>query len=164
MTAPGQMQLPPAKLFKDVLDGLLGRDVELTPRDRKLTSVDALGGAIALYIDDNRKNRALVGWDVGAAAYAGCAFGLLPADLAEQAVTDRYLEADIVDCVYELSNVLASALEKGENPHVKLETVYSPAAAAPAEIAKLMYEHYERMDFALGVPGYGSGLFSVVVL
>jgi hypothetical protein len=27
-----------------------------------------------------------------------------------------------------------------------------------------MYEHFERMDFELDVPGYGTGLFSVVVL
>lgn len=164
MTAPGQMQLPPPKLFKDVLDGLLGKDVTLTPRTRKLSSVDAVGGAIALYVDDNNRNRALIGWEVGAAAYAGCAFGLLPAKNAEAVVKDKYLPADIVDCVYEMSNVLSSALEKGENPHLKLLQVYSPAAMAPSEIAKLMYEHFERMDFELDVPGYGTGLFSVVVI
>jgi len=158
------MQLPPPKLFKDVMDGLLGREVTLTPRARKLSSVDAVGGAIALYVDDNNRNRALIGWEVGAAAYAGCAFGLLPAKNAEDVVRDKFLPADIVDCVYEMSNVLSSALEKGDNPHVKLQTVYSPAAMAPNDLTKLMYEHFERMDFELDVPGYGTGLFSVVVL
>ena len=164
MTAPGQMQLPPPKLFKDVLDGLLGKDVTLMQRSRKLSSVDAVGGAIALYVDDNNRNRALIGWNVAAAANAGCAFGLMPAKTAESVVRDKFLPADIVDCVSEMSNVLSSALEKGDNPHVKLQQVYSPAAMAPNEIAKLMYEHFERMDFEMDVPGYGTGLFSVVVI
>ena len=130
-------------------------------RWRPVRFVDAVGGAIALYVDDNNRNRALIGWTVAAAANAGCAFGLMPAKNAESVVRNKFLPDDIVDCVSEMSNVLSSALEKGDNPHVKLQQVYSPAAMAPYEIAKLMYEHFERMDFEMDVPGYGSGRLAV---
>lgn len=159
------MTLPAPKVFKDVLDGLTGRATTLKPRNRKLTSVDAIGGAIALYVDDRNKPRALIGWSLGAAAHAGCAFALIPANQSAQIVKERFLPEEMVEAVYELSNVLSGAFSSEEtNPHVKLESLYHPAAAAPTQFTKLMYEHYERLDFELEVPGYGTGLFSIVVM
>lgn len=163
VAAQGPMTLPAPKMLKDVLDGLTGKDVTLTARSRKFTSVDATGGAIGLYVDDKNKPRALCGWSVGAAAHAGCSFALLPSNQAEKIVKDRYLPDDCVEAVYELSNVMASALAEEGNPHVKLSELYHPAAAAPNEFLKIMYEAHPRMDFELDVPGYGSGLFSIVV-
>jgi|KBSSwiStaDraftv2_1062776.scaffolds.fasta_scaffold59713_3 CheY-like chemotaxis protein len=159
-----QMTLPAPKLLKDTLDGLLGKDVQLAPRSKPLTSIDAVGGAIALYVDDRNRTRAVLGWDVSAAAYAGCAFGLVPVTMATSIVKEKWLPKETVDSVYELSNVLSAALIDAGNPHVKLSTLYHPAAAAPTDIAKALYAHYERMDFDIDVAGYGTGLFSVVVL
>lgn len=163
VAAQGPMTLPAPKLLKDVLDGLTGKPVVLTPRSRRLTSVDATGGAIGLYVDDKGKPRALCGWSLTAAAYAGCAFALLPPNKAEEIVRDRYLPDDEVEAVYELSNVLASALAEEGNPHVRLEKLYHPAAAAPTDFLKLMYESHPRMDLEIEIPGYGTGLFSIVI-
>ncbi len=164
MTAPAQMTLPAPKLLKDVLDGLTGKPVALNPRTRKLTSIDVVGGAVALYVDDKNHTRAIAGWSLAAAAHAGCAFSLLPPNQSERLVKERYLPVEIVEAVYELSNVLAGALHEDNNPHVRLSNLYHPAAAAPTDIAKLLYEHYERMDFEIDVPGYGTGFFSIVVI
>lgn len=164
MTTPAQMTLPAPKLLKDVLDGLTGKPVTLTPRTRKLTSIDVVGGAIALYVDDRNKTRVVVGWSLAAAAHAGCAFSLLPANQSERLVKERFLPTEIVEAVHELSNVLAGALHEDNNPHVRLSDLYHPAAMAPTEIGKLLYEHYERMDFDIEVPGYGTGFFSIVVI
>jgi hypothetical protein len=157
------MTLPAPKLLKDVLDGLTGKPVNLTPRSRRLSSVDATGGAIGMYVDDKNKPRALCGWSLSAAAYAGCAFALLPPAQAQKIVKDRYLPDDCVEAVYELSNVLSSALAEEGNPHVRLSNLYHPAAAAPTDFLKLMYESHPRMDLELEVPGYGSGLLSIVI-
>ena len=54
-------KLPPVKLIKDVLDGLLGKDVATTPADL-LTSTDAAGGVLAVYVDDANTMRAVIGW------------------------------------------------------------------------------------------------------
>jgi hypothetical protein len=163
VAAQGPMTLPAPKLLKDVLDGLTGKPVQLTPRSKKLTSVDATGGAIGLYVDDKNKPRALLGWSLSAAAYAGNAFALVPSAQAEKIVKERYLPDDCVEAVYELSNVLSSALAEEGNPHVRLQNLYHPAAAAPTEFLKMMYEAHPRMDLELEVPGYGSGLLSVVI-
>lgn len=158
------MTLPPPKALKDVIDGLLGKDVDLAPASTTLTSVDAVGGVVAKYVDDEGRPRAVLGWDLPAAAHAGAAFALIPARMAEEIVDERWLPEDIVESVYELSNVLASALHVNGNPHTKLAQTYHPAAAAPDDLAKALYSHYERMDFDVDVPGYGGGRLSVVVL
>ncbi len=158
------MTLPPPKALKDVIDGLLGRDVAMSPADTTLNSVDAVGGVVAKYVDDDGRTRAVLGWDLPAAAHAGAAFALLPAPVAEEMVDDRWLPGDVVESVSELSNVLASALQVNGNPHTKLAQTYHPAAAAPDDLTKALYGHYERMDYDVDVPGYGGGRIAMVVL
>lgn len=158
------MTLPPPKAIKDVIDGLLGREVTMTPAAASLNSVDAIGGVVASYVDDEGRTRAVLGWDLPAAARAGSALGLVPARMSDEIVDDKFLPYDIVESVAELSNVLASALDVNGNPHTRLERTYHPAAAAPDDVAKALYGHYERMDFDLDVPGYGVGRIALVVL
>ena len=88
--------LPPVKLIKDVLDGLLGRDVEIAPSD-PMTTVDTVGGVLAVYVDDGNALRAVAGWDLPAAAHVGAAVGLVPRGGAEAAVEERYLRGNLLE-------------------------------------------------------------------
>ena len=158
------MTLPSPKALKDVVDGLLGRDVVFRPEDVPMSSVDSIGGVVAVYVDDARRPRAVLGWDLPAAARAGTAFALIPARMAEEIIADRYLPADVVESVYELSNVIAGALYFGDNPHLRLDELCHPAAALPDELAQALYTHFERLDFVIEVPGYGPGRIALVAV
>lgn len=152
--------LPPTKLIKDVLDGLLGRDVSVTPADA-LTSADAVGGALAQYIDDGGALGAVAGWDLPAAAYIGAAVALVPVGGAEAAIEDRYVAENLLENLGEVSNVLASVFQIRGNPHLRLEQMYRPINTAPDSAIQLLYALGHRVDLSVDVPGYGAGRLAV---
>lgn len=152
--------LPPVKMIKDVLDGLLGREVEVAPSD-PMATVDTAGGVLAAYVDDGSALRAVIGWDLPGAAYVGAAVGLVPKGGAEAAVEDRYLPENLLENLTEVCNVLASALQVPGNPHLRLQTTYRPAASAPDQETALLYTLGQRIDLTVEVPGYGTGRFAL---
>lgn len=153
-------ELPPTKLIKDVLDGLLGRDVAVMPVD-PMTSADTVGGALATYIQDGDALGAVAGWDLAAAAYVGAAVALVPVGGAEAALEDQYLPENLLENISEVSNVLASVFQIPGNPHLRLERTYRPLNTAPDAAIELLYALGHRIDLGLDVPGYGKGRLSI---
>ena len=153
-------KLPPVKLIKDVLDGLLGKDVATTPADL-LTSTDAAGGVLAVYVDDANTMRAVIGWDLPAAVRVGAALGLVPPPGANEAVEEKFVPPHVLENLNEVSNVLASVFQVHGNPHLRLHESYCPVAAAPDEATDLMFRLGMRIDLALDVPHYGTGRFAL---
>jgi hypothetical protein len=153
-------QLPPVKLIKDVIDGLLGKDVDTSPAD-PLTSTDAAGGVLAVYVDDSNTMRAVVGWDLPAAVRVGAALGLVPPAGANDAVEEKFVPQNVLENLGEVSNVLASVFQVGSNPHLRLYESYCPVAAAPDDATELMFRIGMRIDLRLDVPNYGTGRFAL---
>lgn len=152
--------LPPTKLIKDVLDGLLGVDVAVSPADA-LTPADTVSGALALYIDDGGRLGAVAGWDLAAAAYVGAAVALVPVAGAEDAIEDRYIPEHLLENLSEVSNVLASVFQLPANPHLRLERLYRPVNTAADDAIHLLYALGHRIDLNVDVPRYGKGRLSV---
>jgi hypothetical protein len=154
------MKLPPVKLIKDILDGMLGRDVTMSP-GLPLSSVDAIGGAVAVYIDDSSVMRAVAAWDLPAASNVGAAVGLVPARVAANAVEDRYLPENLMENLTEVSNVLAAAFQVPGNPHVRLSQSRHPIAAADNDVTTLIYSAGNRLDLDIDIAGYGKGKLAI---
>jgi hypothetical protein len=157
------MTLPPEKLVKDVLDGMLGRETTLKHSDTRLSPIDAVGGMVAAYCDDAGKVRAIAGWSVAAGAYVGGCLGLIPPATTEEMVTERYLNEDVAENLGEVCNVLAGTFEQAGSPHVRLLKTYQPSAKTPPDMAIFLYQHVERIDFDIEVPTYGTGKMAVVI-
>jgi hypothetical protein len=152
--------LPPTKLIKDVLDGLLGKDVSVAPANA-LTPPDAVGGAIAVYIDDANRLGAVAGWDLPAAANVGAAVALVPPGAAEDAVEEKYLPEHLLENLSEVSNVLASVFQIPGNPHLRLSQTYRPINSADNDAVQLLYALGNRIDLSIDVPNYGVGRLAV---
>lgn len=163
----GQVWAKIPRLVRD-LGAQLGRTVKLemegqdTELDRSLLEA-MIGGVVATYVDDGGVLRAVIGWDLAAAANIGAAVGLVPSGAAEDAVEEQYLPENLLDNLSEVSNVRASAFQMPSNPHLRLEQTYRPAAAAPTEVTSLMYSQGQRLDLDLDVPRYGKGRFAVAM-
>jgi len=152
--------LPPTKLIKDVIDGLLGKEVAVAPADA-LTPPDAVGGAIAVYIDDSDHLGAVAGWDLALAANVGAAVALVPAGAAEDAIEEQYLPENLLENLSEVSNVLASVFQLPGNPHLRLSQMYRPINSADNDAVNLLYALGNRIDLKVDVPNYGSGRLAV---
>lgn len=152
--------LPPTKLIKDVIDGLLGKEVAVAPADA-LTPADTIGGAIAVYVDNSNHLGAVAGWDLPLAANVGAAVALVPPGAAEDAIEDRYLPDHLLENLSEVSNVLASVFQLPGNPHLRLSQMYRPINTADNDAVSLLYALGNRIDLSVSVPNYGGGRLSV---
>jgi hypothetical protein len=157
------MQLPANKTIKDLLEGMLGRDVALDPSAERMSPIDAVGGLVATFCDDASNLRVILGWSIDAGAYVGCCLGLIPAGLAKEMIAEKAIRTDAVENLAEVSNVMAATFDHPQNPHVRMNQTYHPTGSAPGELTRYMFTHAERVDLELNVKGYGSGKMSLVL-
>ena len=156
------MHLPNNKQLRDVLEGMVGRDVALDTSAKSLGPLDVVGGFVATFVDDNQRLAAILGWSVDAAAYVGCCLGVVPAKMAKGMVTEKYLRNDVIENVSEVSNVIASVLNTPNTPHLRMGKTYYPAPSAPTDLLTYLYQHSARIDVDVKVSGYGIGKIALV--
>jgi hypothetical protein len=152
--------IPPSKAIKDLLEGLLGRDVEVAPADPVLAG-DLAGSAVAVYVDDSMTLSAVAGLDLSLAANVAAAIGLVPPGGAQACIEDRELSPMLAENVTEVCNVLTTLLSRDGGPHLRLHQMYLPGQAAPTDVAARLLAVGSRLDLAVAVNGYGSGRFSL---
>lgn len=152
--------LPSGKDVRDMLEGLLGRDVTITPS----TPVEPdKPVAVGVYVDDSTRTAVVAVTDLALAAYAGAAIGLVPPGGAEAAVEDGALPATLRDTFVEVLNVLSALFNVPGSPHLRLYAAYEPGEAAPPDVAAGIRSSGGRLDLAVAVAGYGAGGLSFVL-
>ena len=152
-------ELPLTKDVRDLLEGLLGKDVTVSPGDP--VSLND-GAALAVYVDPQLSTNAVCLVDVPLAAWFAGALALLPKGGLEDAIEDGELSAMQLEVVYEVVNVAAAMFNGGGVTHSKLYKLYAPGEAVPADLAGLA-AGFNRIDLDVEVAGYGSGSLSIVI-
>jgi len=153
--------LPDRKDIKDLFEGLLGRDVDVT--DGKPVDIGIPRPVVATYIDDYNHLRGLAVLEFGLAARVGAAIALVPMGAVEVAEEDRLLPLNLFENASEICNVLAAPFGEAMGDHLRLAEVYSPADPIPAHILTVAAQVAAREDVRLNVAGYGSGDLSIIV-
>ena len=162
MTAPGTIPLPAAKDVRDMLTGLVGKPVGVTPGAPVTPAADR-PVAVAVYVDPGMNVNALCLMDLGAAAYTGSALALLPPGGAQDAVEeDGELSGMQVEALHEVVNVLAALFNAQGAPHSKLHKLYAPGEELPGDLAGMLAA-FNRVDLDIDVPTYGKGALSLVL-
>jgi hypothetical protein len=161
MTA-GVVGLPASKDVRDMLTGLVGRDVSVSPGAPVTPTADA-PVSVAVYVDPHMAINALCVMDLGASAYTGAALALLPPGGAQDAVEeDRELTPMLVEALHEVVNVLASLFNVPGAPHSRLHRLHAPGEDLPGDVEGML-ANFNRLDLAVDVPGYGKGAISLVL-
>jgi len=158
----GTLTLPGAKDVRDMLAGLLGKPVSVSP-GAPVTPTPQRPVSVALYVDPGMAINALCVMDLGASAYTGGALALLPPGGCQDAVEeDGELTALQLEALHEVVNVLSALLNTPGAPHSKLHRLYAPGEDLPGDVAGML-ANFNRTDLALEVPGYGTGGISFVL-
>jgi len=156
------LQVPAAKDVKDMLTGLVGKPINVSPGAPVTPTPDA-PVAVAVYVDPGMAINALCVMDLGASAYIGGALALLPRGGCQDAVEeDKELSSMQVEALHEVVNVLSALLNTPGAPHSKLHKLYAPGEDLPGDIAGML-ANFNRIDLAIEVPGYGKGGISFVL-
>ncbi|MCL2424096.1 MAG: hypothetical protein FWD11_09455 [Micrococcales bacterium] len=156
--------LPNPQDVKEMLEMLLGRDVEIAT-GADMPSLSAEGGQVVgvFETDPYRKLAALWVSDLGLSAAVGAAIGLLPASMAAEAA-ELGLTGVLAENVREAVNVAGSLLNADGAPHVILKEVYMPGERLPADVASLVSSYVPRHNLKVVVAnGYGEGVLSIAV-
>ncbi|MCO7219848.1 hypothetical protein [Klenkia sp. PcliD-1-E] len=161
MTAPAKTGLPSNKAVRDLLEGLLGRDVTVAP-GAPVTPNPSRPAAVAAYVDPTSRLNAVVLIDLPLSAWCAGALALLPKGGCEDSVEEGELTDVQVEVLHEVVNVAASLFNAGGVTHSRLDRLYAPGEALPGDIAGLTAST-NRVDIDVSVAGYGSGSLSVVL-
>ena len=151
--------LPSRHAVRSLLEGLVGRDIEISDGDpvaSKATNV------IGVYVTDKLAVSALAVVNLEAAARLGGSLGMLPKAGVDDAIAERDLFGALKDNCYEIINVLSAVFNVPEAPHVRLYEMYGPNGVVPGDVAALAASLGNRMDVRLRISGYGDGLLSLV--
>jgi hypothetical protein len=155
-----QSPLPSRHAVRSVIEGLVGRDVDIAdgvPVPSKTTNV------VAAYVGDKLALQAVCIVDIEAAARLGGALAMVPKGGVDDAISERDLPPTLRDNCYEVLNVLASVFNVPNAPHVRLYEMYGPNQGVPGDVAAVAGLAGSRMDIALKIAGYGDGMMSIVV-
>jgi hypothetical protein len=154
--------LPAAKDVRDMLAGLVGKPVAVSP-GAPVTPAPNRPVAVAVYVDPQMAVNALCLMDLGAAAYTGGALALLPPGGCQDAVEeDGELSPLLVEALHEVVNVLSALFNTPGAPHSKLHKLYAPGDDLPGDVEGMLAA-FNRIDLALEVPTYGKGALSLVL-
>jgi hypothetical protein len=154
--------LPAAKDVRDMLAGLLGKPVNVSP-GAPVTPAPDKPVSVAVYVDPGMAINALCVMDLGASAYTGGALALLPPGGCQDAVEeDGELTALQLEALHEVVNVLSALFNIPGAPHSKLYRLYGPQEELPGDVAGML-ANFNRIDLSIEVPGYGKGGLSFVL-
>lgn len=156
--------LPAALDVRELLENLLGRDVEVLTGASMVDPIAPGGAMVGSYVDKGLNLKAIVALDLGAAARCGAAIALIPARTADDSVESEMLPPSLSENAGEVLNIMASLFNAEGAPHVKLDAYYVPGERLPADIAGWVMAYVQRIDLQINVAGYGLGKISALLV
>jgi len=154
--------LPAAKDVRDMLSGLVGKEVSVSP-GAPVTPEPNRPVTVAIYTAPDMSVNALCVMDLGASAYTAAALALLPAGGAQDAVEeDKELSPLLLEALHEVVNVLSALFNTPGAPHSKLNKLVADGEEVPGDIVGML-AGFNRLDLTVEVPGYGKGGLSLVL-
>lgn len=154
-------KLPTLKDVKDLIEGLLGRSIELNASPL-WAPAPGQAAITADFVDDVGKIAAGSATTLELGIFLGAALGLIPAGGAKDMAADGELTPMVAENLFEVFNVLSSVFNTPEATHVRLGKVYTSEENPPAELSQWLAAPTGRVDFTMNIAGYGSGPFSLV--
>ena len=153
--------LPAPKAVKDMLEAMLGRDVDVALGDPVAVQSCA---ALGVFHTDLGQLSSVVLTDLPLAAYLGTSIALIPAGGAEAAIEDGALSPAVFENVCELLNVFASVLNEHSDTHQRLVSTSPGVIGASGDAVELAAHPANRLDLTVTVSRYGTGSWSVVLV
>ena len=155
------MSIPNRKQIRDLFEGLLGRDVDVS--DGAPPPLDVVPRPlVASYIDDVHNLSSVVVMDFELAAYSAAALALVPRGGAEAAIEDGLLPTSLFENASEILNIVAGIINDAGEVHQRLQQVYGPSDPLPGSVASWAATLGSREDVTVDIQGYGEGVIGVV--
>ena len=153
--------LPAPKDVRDMLAGLVGRNVTVSP-GAPVTPAPDRPVAVAVYVAPEMSVNALCLLDLCAAAYTAGGRALLPPGGCQDSVEEGELSALQLEALHEVVNVLSALYNVAGAPHSRLHKLYAPGEEVAGDLAGML-AGFNRIDLVIDIQGYGKGSLSLVL-
>ena len=154
--------LPAAKDVREMLEGLVGRTVVVSP-GAPVTPAPDRPVSVAVYVAPDMSVNALCLMDLAASAYTAGGLALLPPGGCQDAVEeDGELSGMMVEALHEVVNIVSALFNTPGAPHSKLHRLYAPGEDLAPDLGGMLAA-FNRVDLAIEVQGYGKGGLSLVI-
>ncbi|HZC72536.1 MAG TPA: hypothetical protein VE442_17700 [Jatrophihabitans sp.] len=147
--------MPSTKDFKDLVEGLLGRDVALTDSQQRIVADDPM--VVGVFVDPSRQIAACAAFDLPLAIYLGAAVALTPPGGAQDMVADGELTSMVAENLFEIFNVMSALFHNDAHAQETLGEMYLPGHTLPPQVTAWLSHPTGRLDLDVEVSGYGSG-------
>jgi hypothetical protein len=158
-TMTDQTPLPSRHAVRSLIEGLVGRDVDVKDGDPISAKPSNL---VAAYVTDKLQVSVVIVVDIECAARLGGSLGMLPRGGVDDAIKELDVSGLLRDNTYEVLNVLSAVFNVENAPHVRLYELYGPMGGVPSDVLALSQVIGSRMDLELNIAGYGVGHLSIV--
>lgn len=142
---------PQEKVIQEMLDSLYGEGVVISDSG----PVDLGAGFVYNYVDDDDVSVAVLVADSSLVANAGAAMMMVPAGTAAEAAETGELSNMMLDCYYEVANILSRTLMDDSSVHLRLEKMYTPGENA--DLIQQYGGECKQVSYNVQVPEYGAG-------
>lgn len=154
--------LPAPKEVKDLLTGLLDKEISLRPGPPFAVS-PLYPASIASFVDDSLVVRAVVAFDLPLSAFLGSALALVPPAQAQIAIEETKLAPAMAEAVHEVFNIVGSLFNVGDSPHLRLYQATPAGEPLAADARSRTQILGRREDLVVEITGYGTGRIAIVL-
>jgi hypothetical protein len=156
--------MPTASGISELLEGLLGEEIEVNESETLLLKNDDISIA-GEYEEDDKTVAAyiLLSYELG--VMMGAALSMIPKGTVNEEISSRTLNDEVKDNLHEILNIAASLLNNTDKAH---HTFTKMDLSINENIDDELQNHIEhavsRRDFTVSIPGYGEGVLSYILL
>lgn len=152
--------LPTPRALVVTLTELLDRDVTLSPAPAFIPG-PFRPATLGVYVDDSLQVVAVAVLDMALSAYTSASLVMLPRKAAWEAVTTHTLPDVLRDQLHVVLTTLGELLPSPEG-RIHLYAVHAAGERPPEFVLHKTWVLERRLDVRITVPGYGSGLLSLI--
>lgn len=158
---PG-LKMPEEEDVAELFSGLVDAEIDVRINTDKELKTKRFA-VIAEYQNDDGHPVLLVAADVALVNFLGSALVMLPKEKAEDANKNNAISEEIQESFQEICNISASLINDAGNAHVRFSTMHlTKSGNIPEETTQIIENHSNKVDFAITIPGYGSGKLAIL--
>lgn len=156
------VHLPAAKEVRDLIGGLVDKEVSLTPAPPFAVS-QYHPASVASYVDHTLTVRATIALDLKLSAFLAAGLALMPPSATSEALDTQRLSPVMAETLQEVFSVMISLFNVGGATHLKLYRTFPAGESLPHDVRARTQVLGRRCDLGVSLAGYGQGRLAVVL-
>ncbi len=157
----GRSSLPPLEEIAELLHSLLDMKIAVEP-GQPVQLDQEKPTAVATFVNEAGRVKTVLLCDLEGIIYLGAGMAVMPADLAHEFISSKNIPDNIAEIFQEVINESANLFNKSGKLHLSPGVLKITPDTLPDKVERLISKPGSRLDIKIEVPGYGTGMISLI--